>query len=777
MSSVRRLKERGGGGGKIAAAPAGKISPVLGKENIRSRSTSRLRETTQKPNLRPIPRLDKSAAAAAPEEPPSRRSTSSVPRGRSSSPSEFTRIFSDLRKNSTKISLAPPHRKVSSVARKVPNEKFIEKSDNPKKLAKDFVRNGPILGEFREKSIFRVLNSISSEKASSEFDSVESKVKSVRQRLNSRETRPINRGSSVLEGSKMDNKNPSKLHEKLAFLEGKVKRIASDIKRTKEMLDMNNSDTSKMILSDIQEKISGIEKAMGNVSIQDSKGIEASNVRSSVKGLNVDELEARLFPHHKLIRDRTLSKAQNVGTSEAVDDGNAIASEFLASLNRGEESSIQEMSLNVSIDKNEKFDELCEEQDVPGMMFEDGVEDCRKNKLTSIGCKLSTGGWFVFEGESVILAHDDGSCSFYDIANCEVKAEYKPLISQSNVSNDCWIIRAPSADGCSSRYVVAASAGDSFGSGFCSWDFYSKEVRAFHFENEAVRENRQMWFTPCGHLITSAACGQRTVQLYDIRDGENVMKWELQKPVRAMDYATPLHWRNRGKVVVAESDGVSLWDVSSLSSEALLSVPSVGRKISAISVNNTDAEIGGGVRQRVSSQDAEGNDGVFCTEDSINVLDFRHPSGIGLKIPKVGFFAHSAYSHGDSIYVGCSNLISAGKKHYSVEIQHFSLRKPGPFATYILQEESNDARRAELSLAQVWGNSSLVMGVCARGLFVFDAVNGNRLSPSFDQSSIVKEVIGGDDNGELRRSPAFDYSGSRILLVSKDWTAQWRYLL
>lgn len=76
------------------------------------------------------------------------------------------------------------------------------------------------------------------------------------------------------------------------------------------------------------------------------------------------------------------------------------------------------------------------------------------------------------------------------------------------------------------------------------------------------------------------------------------MKWNLQKPVLAMDYSSPVQWRNRGKVVIAETEGLSLWDTSSQNSEALLSVSSSGRRISALHVNNTDAELGGGVRQR-----------------------------------------------------------------------------------------------------------------------------------------------------------------------------------
>ncbi|KAI8566512.1 hypothetical protein RHMOL_Rhmol02G0046400 [Rhododendron molle] len=196
----------------------------------------------------------------------------------------------------------------------------------------------------------------------------------------------------------------------------------------------------------------------------------------------------------------------------------------------------------------------------------------------------------------------------------EGKAEYKPPVEVSpNLWRDCWIIRAPRADGCSGSY-------------------------------------------------------QKVVKVYDISDGEQIMKWEVQKPVLAMNYSSPLQWRNRGKVVAAEAESVSLWIVSSLDSQTLLSISSCGQKVSALHVNSSDAKPGGGVRQRVSSSEAEGNDGVFCTPDSINLLDFRHPSGVGLKIPKLGVIATSVFSRGDSIFLGCNNARSSG-------MQQFSLRK------------------------------------------------------------------------------------------------------
>lgn len=191
-----------------------------------------------------------------------------------------------------------------------------------------------------------------------------------------------------------------------------------------------------------------------------------------------------------------------------------------------------------------------------------------------------------------------------------------------NMWRDCWLIRAPGSDGCSGRFVVAASAGNTMDSGFCSWDFYTKDLSAFQLEfgtatsrtalrplsnnivqrnsgsGSLVTETSQWWYRPCGPLIISTASSQRAVKVFDIRDGEQVMKWEVQKPVLTMDYSSPLQWRNRGKVVLAEAETISFWDVNSLSPQALLSIPSSGQKISALHVSNTDAELGGGVRQR-----------------------------------------------------------------------------------------------------------------------------------------------------------------------------------
>ncbi|KAH7691093.1 YVTN repeat-like/Quinoprotein amine dehydrogenase protein [Dioscorea alata] len=635
-------------------------------------------------------------------------------------------------------------------------------------------------------------------------------------------------------GIQVFDKYPSKLHEKLALLEGKVQKIASEIKRTKEMLDLNKQDESKLILSDIQTKITGLEKAVGQVMDGATQGeasstklnlgdvlqikhvVNVAESKHSSKGLNHEQLEARFFPHHKLLRTRTsLSSAgeedgganpislsnsslKTEGGSLSPIDENSIAKEFLASLNgdrQSDSSAVRELAM-------EKTDSSSVQQ----VSEKEETEESSTNELFEIGCKTSTGGWFVSEGEAVLLAHDDGSCSYYDIANCEEKSLYKPPVGVSNnLWGDCWLVRAPGADGCSGKYIIAASAGNTLDSGFCSWDFYTKRVQAFKTEdgspdpvsistsrvalapvsNVSLQrrstscltssiEGRQWWYRPCGPLLLSTASRQNVVSAHDIRDGDLVMKWEVNSPVVGMEYTSPLQWRSRGKVIIAETEAISLWDVNSLNPQPLLSVPFAGKKVYALHVNNTDAELGGGVRQRVSSSEAEGHDGVFCNQESVNVFDFRLPSGIGLKISKYGGNGHSIFSRGDSIFVGSTEARLPVRSNLRSSLQQFSLRKGNLIATYALPESNSHYHHS--SITQVWGNSNLAMGISGMGLFVFDTLQDeSKQSTRIDHNNIVqaKETIGPDN---LYR-PTFDYSGSRALIISRDRPAMWKYLL
>jgi hypothetical protein len=246
------------------------------------------------------------------------------------------------------------------------------------------------------------------------------------------------------------------------------------------------------------------------------------------------------------------------------------------------------------------------------------------------------------------------------------------------------------------------------------------------------------------------------------------MEWQLGSNVFGMEYSSPLQWRNRGKLVIAEGESLSVWDVSSQTPQPLMNVSSSGRKISALHINNTDAELGGGVRQRVSSSEAEGNDGVFCTPDSINVLDFRNPSGIALKISKHGANVQSVFSRGDNIFLGCTTSKNPGKT-ISPQIQHYSLRKQRLVNSCVLPDSGMPLSSSLIT--QVWGNSNTVMGLSRSGLYVFDAFE-DEFSDDYGKTQNVKEIIGPND----LCSPSFDCLGSRVLIISRDRPALWRYV-
>ncbi|KAL8171412.1 hypothetical protein V2J09_023216 [Rumex salicifolius] len=976
---VRRLKERGGAGGKVTAGmPNSKpLTPLSDKSKAlltttsinrstvkeKPRSVSRGPAMSQKPEMRPMPRIDKSSAAGSngvDGEIRRRLSSSSVPRGRSSSPSDFSRVISDMRR--TRVSRVPgeqvgrapitktvrSHLEVSAV-RAGSGKVLSGFSGSERKGARESsLKSGEkrVYGGLKEnmnigvklvKECGKVLKDISAVDAGndlkSSFDECaphESEglydcqtdislsamrfpdeqhkiedpnvclsigpqepsvresnvaVKFSRNHPDLQKARPDLRSkvygnslkgvsvfkekevNGVSNSGRVGDRNHSKLHEKLAFLEGKVKRIASDIKRTKEMLDKNNPDASKVIISDIQEKISGIEKAMNHVvgesgqksSFSESMDEDAMQAKElgfiqnkqvdcekiSVQGLNTEELEARLLSHHRLLKGQSSIKTSSLGSQSdrfvspncepgsthrpagySIDE-DPIALEFLSSLNQQPSKVILDICNNLEVQEtedatgssvqqtstliiekydtepgltsDEQLDEYGEQENRPMMIVEEDDENEVTCQMHEIGGKSSTGGWFVSEGESVLLVHDDGSCSLYDIANSEEKSVYKPPSAiSSDIWRDCWIVRAASADGCSGKYVVAASAGNSLESGFCSWDFYTKDVQAFHIEERAPNKrsilaplqdnivqrsntsstlstimttgNRQWWYKPLGPLVVSTASSQRSIQIFDVRDGERVMKWDLQKPVLMMENSCPLQWRNRGKVVISELDGLTLWDVASLNPHALLNIPSSGIKISALHVSNTDAEVGGGVRQRVTSSEAEGHDGVFCTAESINILDFRQPSGIGLKIPNPGVNAQSIFSRGDSVLLGCNSVRPIGKTQFSSQVQQFSVRQQKLVNTYALPE--SNAHFQHTSLNQVWGNSDLIMAVCGQGLYVFDALRDDG-SPSFSPDpQMPREVMGPND----LFTPSFDYASSQVLLISRDRPAMFSLL-
>jgi len=157
---------------------------------------------------------------------------------------------------------------------------------------------------------------------------------------------------------------------------------------------------------------------------------------------------------------------------------------------------------------------------------------------------------------------------------------------------DCWVIRASGSDGCSRQYFIAAAAGGArSAAAFCSWDLYDRTIAAYHcdsapptssspgfftvdspehagFSHPGLEPNRRSfldtwaqnqntsgvpakaalwWYRPCGALVASAGTCLNTVSLYDIRDGECMMKWDTKNAVASMDFSSPVQWRTSSK--------------------------------------------------------------------------------------------------------------------------------------------------------------------------------------------------------------------------------------
>ncbi|KAG6517018.1 hypothetical protein ZIOFF_020395 [Zingiber officinale] len=647
-----------------------------------------------------------------------------------------------------------------------------------------------------------------------------------------------------VKGVHVVSKYPSKLHEKLSVLEERVQNITSEILWSKEILDSNKPNDVKLILSDIQSQICGIEKVVANVygdtttQLSFTEVVQANGLRIndeisgdteqtngpiySVKELNYDLVEAKNLPHYKLLRNRKASgilgghssghndleqdeprqrtvnlatkdvSLQASGSDKNSSSAEHVSKKMVSELSKGE----------IELTSDEILEEFDSTEKKPSAMLHEQTEERQKELLCEIGQKPSTCGWFVSEG-GVLLAHHDGSCSYYDIVNYEFKAEYKPPSRVSdNLWGDCWLILAPGVDGLPGKYVVAASAGNAAESGFCSWDYYTRDVKAFCIgeltdnypsqissritpgstSNMGLRQSnscgmivgpQQWWCKPSGPLLISAASGQKIASAYDIRDGDLVMKWETSSPVIGMDYSSPLQWRSKGKVIIAGTEAISLWDVNAVNPQPLLSISCAGKQIYSLHVNNTDSEISVGVRRRVSYSEVEGNDGVFCCQESINVLDFRIPFGIGMKVSNHGGIGYSVFSRGDSIYVGSTGQRLCNKGCPQSLVQHYSLRKGKLITSYQLPEFNSKFLHS--SLTQTWGNANNVMGIGEMGLFVFDSLQDEK-SQAFcsDHGNIVyaKETICPAD---LYFRPTFDYSGSRILVISRDRPASWRF--
>ncbi|KAH7294272.1 hypothetical protein KP509_28G063300 [Ceratopteris richardii] len=434
----------------------------------------------------------------------------------------------------------------------------------------------------------------------------------------------------------------------------------------------------------------------------------------------------------------------------------------------------------------------------------ENVGELKASTLHSIGHRIATAGWFAYDGEAILLAHEDGDCSFYDAANMEEKALYRYPEELPTVSwGDCWLIRAAGSDGRASKYVVAAASNAS-DSGFCSWDFHSRVLTAYRKEDgitshhdapspsnplnvhssihtsgllssraETVYgrnlsginlcdETSQWWYRPCGPLMASAGSFLKYGALYDIRDGETIMVLRTNQSIAGLNHTSPLQWRSKGTITLAEEHAISIWDVNSLSAQCLSYFELTGKHVSALYVHNADAECSGGVRQRLNHSDMEAFDAVCCTNDDINILDFRVSNGIVMCLPSFEQGMQSVYARGDMVLIG-----GLKKSSNRCVLQQWSVRMGQLVCSYVFRPLSEDGN---LSLSQVWASSSTVMAINEKGLHIF---KGNRQITD-EHCGLSEEV---EEISELKSylNPSFDYANSQILLISGDRPACFSY--
>jgi hypothetical protein len=148
-----------------------------------------------------------------------------------------------------------------------------------------------------------------------------------------------------------------------------------------------------------------------------------------------------------LVKDSTVKEKVEIEENvlKSVDE-NSIALEFLATLEKGSEKvsnhgdpcdgiergkssswNNQNCDIDMLLEADEKLEEFDDQekennnnkQEEEGFVGDETDEDFNF-PLNGIGNKIAAAGWFVSEGEAVLLAHDDATCSYYDITNSEV---------------------------------------------------------------------------------------------------------------------------------------------------------------------------------------------------------------------------------------------------------------------------------------------------------------------------------------------------------------------
>ncbi len=158
---------------------------------------------------------------------------------------------------------------------------------------------------------------------------------------------------------------------------------------------------------------------------------------------------------------------------------------------------------------------------------------------------------------------------------------------------------------------------------------------------------------------------------------------------------------------------------------------------------------------RLSSSDHH-SDGILCTNDAVNVLDFRVPTGIAKKFPTLGEETQSIFADGDAVYSGATS--------YKTRVLGDGTTRLMLMNVYSLPQSNSHS--SHLSITQVWGSSDTIMATNGNGLFVFEPA---RRHSSGQEIANVRDVLGPDDLD----TPTFDFASSRVLLISRDRPAMW----
>lgn len=173
---------------------------------------------------------------------------------------------------------------------------------------------------------------------------------------------------------------------------------------------------------------------------------------------------------------------------------------------------------------------------------------------------------------------------------------------------------------------------------------------------------------------------------------------------------------------------------------------------------------------RLSSSDHH-SDGILCTNEAVNVLDFRVPTGIAKKFPTLGEEAQSVFADGDGVYTGATSFKIRGlgdgttrSLQPQCRLNQWSIRQGKLMNVYSFPQSNSHS--SHLSITQVWGSSDTIMASNGNGLFVFEPA---RRQSSGQEIASVRDVLGSDD----LENPTFDYASSRVLLISRDRPAMW----